>query len=1033
MRVLLLVLGLVIGGSLLGPPAAAEDPDVVRSLTSTDGGDGTYTVPVLNSDVPDVSVARVPAAESGEGRDVYYMLSTTMHLSPGAPIMKSYDLVNWEIVNYVYDRLAMGDASSLRNGQNSYGAGQWAGSLRYHDGRFYVAFNTNNVGGAYIFWTDDVEDGAWTRIALGRGFHDMSLFFDEADGGTPYVFYGGGSTSAVQLSEDLTTVVAEYPDITTHTDHDLPAMTPAYEGQQVFWFDGYYYIPTITWPPGGGRQVVLLRSEELLGRYTSEDGRNTYEARSVLDSDGFAQGSLVPVTTDGETVWHGFFFRDTFPVGRIPALIPATWSQGWPTFGDEGRVRLGDEFQHLVTLPPELAAAQRLKSVVTSDDFRNDAPHKPFRDEQWDLPAAPEVDESLIGVELLGNGDFESGEVAPWAVQYTADLEVAAVDGSQVLAVSGRVNNGSGPGQVLDGKVRNGVTYSSSMRVRYDEGPDTMRFIIGLSYGGGIKQAASAVAVRGEWTDVAGQFAVPDGDDVSDITLVVETPWGPNQTPADQVDYLVDDISFIGRAGVVEQPVEAEYAHNGSNLDLAWQWNHNPDNRYWSLTERPGWLRLTNGHTVSGNAVYTKAPARELAHFEEARNTLSQRTFGPRASAEISLDVSGMLDGDVAGLATYTRSFAYAGVKRVDGELTLGVVQRLQPFSDSFDQSAAEAFVPGSTVALGTATDVHLKADADFESSPGQLWVQFRYSLDGRTWEDLGSPAGPLTMDWSLSHFMGYRFGIFNYALERTGGRVDVDHYLLSGTLSADGVALDRSLLDASVAAARTLDQTGLTAAQAEQLGEALTAAEAVGSPSTQNQIDAPAQALAAVVAQLRADLATVPTPSPSPTPPPTPEPSPTGSPAPTPSTAPPSPPAAVQVDVYSTPGFHRVNGRTWHTTCEPYSQTQRCRTDIWATAVRMVDGEFVGNTGWQFNNLTYLPLLPRASWAQNPLGYSGEWTSSEGRRWRTECDTANTGRGGCRSYIWTDLVVSRQGTDGAWTHRAGRDWVFNNQVRFSS
>src|SRR5690606_37312124 len=104
-----------------------------------------------------------------------------------------------------------------------------------------------------------------------------------------------------------------------------------------------------------------------------------------------------------------------------------------------------------------------------------------------------------------------------------------------------------------------------------------------------------------------------------------------------------------------------------------------------------------------------------------------------------------------------------------------------------------------------------------------------------------------------------------------------------------------------------------------------------------------------------------------------------------------------------------------------------------WATAVRMVDGEFVGNTGWQFNNLTYLPLLPRASWAQNPLGYSGEWTSSEGRRWRTECDTANTGRGGCRSYIWTDLVVSRQGTDGAWTHRAGRDWVFNNQVRFSS
>src|SRR5699024_11555322 len=100
------------------------------------------------------------------------------------------------------------------------------------------------------------------------------------------------------------------------------------------------------------------------------------------------------------------------------------------------------------------------------------------------------------------------------------------------------------------------------------------------------------------------------------------------------------------------------------------------------------------------------------------------------------------------------------------------------------------------------------------------------------------------------------------------------------------------------------------------------------------------------------------------------------------------SPAAAVQVDVYSTPGVHRVNGRTWHTTCEPYSQTQRCRTDIWATAVRMGDGEVAGNTGWQFNNLTYLPLLPRASWAQSPLGYSGGRTSSEGRRTRTACDT---------------------------------------------
>lgn len=1033
-------------GALAGDPAAALDPDVVRSFTSTDGGDGTFSVPLLNSDVPDVSVTVVPAAESGEGRDVYYMLSTTMHLSPGAPIMKSYDLVNWETVNYVYDRLSMGDALSLRNGENSYGNGQWAGSLRYHDGKFYVAFNTNNVGGAYIYWTDDVEDGAWNKIALGRGFHDLSLFFDEADGGTPYIFHGGGRTSAVKLSDDLTTVVAEYPDIVTHTDFPgEPGITAAYEGQQVFYFDGYYYIPTITWPSGGNRQVVLLRSKELLGRYTSAGGANTYEAKGVLNSDGFAQGSLVPVTRDGETTWHGFFFRDTYPIGRIPALIPANWKDGWPTFGDNGTVKRGSEFEQLITLPTELAAAQRLKSVVASDDFANDAPHKAFRDTTWDLPDAPDPGDQPAAGELLTNGDFESGALAPWKLQYTAALDVVADPDAadrHVLSVSGRVNNGSGPGQTVAGGLVAKATYEGSMRVRYDQGPETMNFILGLSYGGSIHQVAVRSAKRGEWTTVSGEYTVPEGTNPSSVTLVVETPWGANQTAADQVAYLVDDLSFQAVASTAEYPAEAEYAYNGSDLDLAWEWNHNPDNRYWSLTERPGWLRLTNGHLVTGEATYTKAAERELSYLEEARNTLSQRLFGPKASAEIKLDISGMADGDVAGIAAYTRSFGYAAVKRVDGVNTLGVAQRLQPFTDSFDQAGAEAFVAGSTVDLGQADVVHLKADADAQTRSGELWVQFSYSLDGVTWAKLGAPAGPLVQDWSLSHFMGYRFGIFNYALETTGGHVDVDHYLLSSTLTADAAGLDRGLLDSSIAAAEALDPSSLDADLAARLEASLARAEAVTAPSTQNQIDAPAYELAALVAQIRADAAEAGGPSPSPSPSVSPEPTtslePTSSPKPTTSQKPTTSPRPTtgatpgQVDVYVTPGFHNVNGRTWYTTCEPYSQTWRCRTELWATSVVRSGGTFVSRTGWAFNNLTYLPMLTRQQWAGNPLGATGEWVSADGRAWRTECDTAATGRGGCRSYIKTDLISAVRGAGGALSYRQTNDWVFNNIVRFS-
>lgn len=82
--------------------------------------------PVIWADVPDMSMIRVG--------DTYYMSSTTMHMSPGVPIMKSRDLVNWQLVNYAYDILDDVDALNLNNGESSYGRGSWASSIRYHNG-----------------------------------------------------------------------------------------------------------------------------------------------------------------------------------------------------------------------------------------------------------------------------------------------------------------------------------------------------------------------------------------------------------------------------------------------------------------------------------------------------------------------------------------------------------------------------------------------------------------------------------------------------------------------------------------------------------------------------------------------------------------------------------------------------------------------------------------------------------------------------------------------------------------------------------
>lgn len=141
-----------------------------------------------------------------------------------------------------------------------------------------------------------------------------------------------------------------------------------------------------------------------------------------------------------------------------------------------------------------------------------------------------------------------------------------------------------------------------------------------------------------------------------------------------------------------------------------------------------------------------------------------------------------------------------------------------------------------------------------------------------------------------------------------------------------------------------------------------------------------------------------------------------------------PTPPVAF--NVYTTPGQRTVNGRQWRTTCAPYSRTSRCRTEIWATQVKISDRAFVKTTGWVFNNLTYLPS-PRALWEGNYLGMDFEWNGS-GREWRTECDTKITGKNACRSYIWTDFITSSQGAGGVWSYRQDAGWVFNNQVLFS-
>ncbi|RNI30361.1 glycoside hydrolase [Rufibacter immobilis] len=495
--------------------------------------------PIIHADVPDIAIIRVG--------DTYYMSSTTMHMSPGVPIMKSKDLVNWKLVNYAYDTLANVDELTFTNGKSTYGRGSWASSLRHHNGTFYVTTFAQTTGKTHVYTTKDIEKGPWKAISFPPSYHDHTLFFEED--GRVYLIYGAGKLRMVELQTDLSgpkpgtdRVLIENASAPAGSTINLQA-----EGSQLFKVNGKYYLFNITWPKDGMRTVVVNRADKITG---------PYEGRLALQDKGVAQGGLID-TPNGD--WYAYLFRDYGAVGRIPYLVPVKWEDGWPVLGIDGKV------PDKLNLP---ASKGLMPGIVASDEFTR-----------------------------------KKGEAA---------------------------------------------------------------------------------------------------------------------------------------------------------LPLVWQWNHNPDNQLWSVTERKGFLRLTTGRVDTS--------------FLLARNTLTQRTIGPESAGATLLDVSRMKDGDFAGLALLQQRYGLVGVKFENGAKFIVMVNAQSGRPEEVGRIPLQQ------------NNVYLKAECDFKERKDE--ANFFYSLDGKTWKKIGSP---LKMVYTLPHFMGYRFGLFNYATKTPGGQVDFDYFRIEDRITAPG------------------------------------------------------------------------------------------------------------------------------------------------------------------------------------------------------------------------------------------------------
>lgn len=302
------------------------------------------TNPIIKGDFPDIDVIRVD--------DTYYMVSTTMYFMPGAVIMRSYDLINWEYCCHVYDKLADTDRENLEGDKHAYGNGMWAPCIRYHDGVFHVIFAANDTRTTYNFTATDIM-GPWTMNTIEGFFHDSSVLFD--DDGRVYIVSGNRNISIVELEPDLSKPKEGGLNKIIIRDH--PRAPLGLEGSHIYKINGRYYIFFIhsSWKR-------WFRCEAC---YMCETLDGVWAGGDVIESDvgdlgtsGVAQGGIVDMP-NGE--WAGVIFSDMGSAGRMPNFVPMHFDprSGFPVFDNPTL-----EVQNYSTRPDYEYAP-----VFVSDDF----------------------------------------------------------------------------------------------------------------------------------------------------------------------------------------------------------------------------------------------------------------------------------------------------------------------------------------------------------------------------------------------------------------------------------------------------------------------------------------------------------------------------------------------------------------------------------------------------------------------------------------------------------------------------------------
>jgi len=361
------LLCLVILVSLVGCNALTEKsassglPLEATKHWTADNGNGTYSNPLFYEEFEDPDPIRVG--------DDYYLAGTTMHMNPAVMIMHSKDLVNWELASYCMDKLDLGPAYRLEQG-NIYGRGIWAPCLRYHDGMFYVFSNVN--GAALQVFRSKSAYGPWEHNEL-PGRHDLSVLFD--DDGKIYIVSGGGNPYPVEeLTPDLKGIVPN-----SRRSINAPGMG---EGLHFYKINGKYYLVSAI--PGGAVNQMVAKADSIDGPWevtTMVDGESLGVTSAAPSRAGASDRGLwlhqggICDTPSGQ--WWSIIMSDHGSAGRMVALVPITWDNDFPLIGLPGNLRRAPN----TWLKPDTGYIQTPKpAFIHSDNFDSG---KLITDWQW--------------------------------------------------------------------------------------------------------------------------------------------------------------------------------------------------------------------------------------------------------------------------------------------------------------------------------------------------------------------------------------------------------------------------------------------------------------------------------------------------------------------------------------------------------------------------------------------------------------------------------------------------------------------------